>query len=111
MTAATFSGGVEVHRIDAPALPTSGDLEELKTQLLAASKATAEGATQSARVGSIPAGPVARWETLRGDDRTLLYYLPAKDHYVVMTLTTSQRAFDRRANRFELSLSTLRLQP
>ena len=109
VTAASFSNGVELRRVDSDALPTSGNLGELKNQILAASRASAPGEVQSARAGSIPAGPVARWETLQGDDRTLLYYLPANDHYLVLTLTTSPNAFDRKANKLELSLSTLHL--
>jgi hypothetical protein len=105
---AHFSGGVNIYRVDAPALPTSGDLDALKTAILGASKARADGEVKSAKDGTIPSGPVVRWETVGHDEHTLLYYVPARDHYFVLTLTTKEQAFDRRSEKFELSLSSLK---
>jgi len=108
VVAAHFTGGVDVYRVDAPALPTSGDLDALKTAILTASKGSADGEVKSAKDGTIPSGPVVRWETINRDEHSLLYYVPAKDHYFVLTLTTKQAAFDRRSEKFELSLSSLK---
>ena len=51
-----------------------------------------------------------RWDLEGGDDRALLYYLPAKDRYLLFSLTTPRGSFDKRADKFELSLSSVKLQ-
>jgi hypothetical protein len=109
VTVAKFSGGVEVRRVAAEALPTSGDLDALKAALLEASGARADGEVASAKAGTIPLGPVVRWETRSGDDRTLLYYVPAKTRYYVFTLTAAAASFEKRSQKLELSLSSLKL--
>ncbi|MBK7864039.1 MAG: hypothetical protein IPJ65_36630 [Archangiaceae bacterium] len=111
VTVASFSGGVEVRRVPSPALPTSGDLDALKGQLLEASKMRVPANVRSAKEGTIPFGPVVRWDLEGGDDRTLLYYLPSKDAYLLFALTTSKAAFDRRADKLELSLSSVKPAP
>jgi hypothetical protein len=107
---AIFSGGVEVRMVPAPALPTSGDLDALKGQLLGAAKLNLPQNVRSAKDGTIPFGPVVRWDLEGGDDRALLYYLPAKEKYLLFSLTVSKAAFDKRADKFELSLSSVKLQ-
>lgn len=105
---AIFSGGVEVRMVPSPALPTSGDHDELKQQLLDASKLRLPANVRSAKDGTIPFGPVVRWDLEGGDDRALLYYLPAKDRFLLFSLTTSKAAFDKRSDKFELSLSSVK---
>ncbi len=107
---AIFSGGVEVRMVPSPALPTSGDKDELKAQLLSASKLNLPTNVRSAKDGTIPFGPVVRWDLEYADDRALLYYLPAKDKYLLFSITTGKNAFDKRADKFELSLSSVKLQ-
>jgi len=107
---AIFSGGVEVRMVPSPALPTSGDHDALKAQLLQASKLQVPSNVRSAKDGTIPFGPVVRWDLEYADDRALLYYLPAKDKYLLFSITTGKHAFDKRADKFELSLSSVKLQ-
>ena len=107
---AIFSGGIEVRMVPSPALPISGDSDALKTQLLEASKLRMPNTTRSAKDGTIPFGPVMRWDLEYGDDRALLYYLPAKDRYLLFSLTTAKASFDKRADKFELSLSSVKQQ-
>lgn len=107
---ARFTGGVEVRRVNAPAVPMSDGLDVLKTTILAASKATAQGKVKNAKDGTVPAGPVARWELTTPDDHTLMYYMAAKDHYFVMTLTAPEDGFYKRSDKFELSMSSLKLK-
>ena len=52
-------------------------IAQAKTAILAASKATATGKVKNAKDGTVPAGPVARWELTTHDDHTLLYYMAA----------------------------------
>jgi hypothetical protein len=110
VTVARFSGGVEVRLVPSPALPTSGNLDALKAQLLQASNLSAPGGVRSAKDGTIPFGPVVRWDLEGGDDRALLYYLPAREKYLLFSLTTTKAGFDKRADKFELSLSSVKLQ-
>ncbi|MBL8957505.1 MAG: hypothetical protein JNK82_42420 [Myxococcaceae bacterium] len=107
---AIFSGGIEVRMVPAPALPTSGDHDALKAELLKASKLQVPSTVRSAKDGTIPFGPVVRWDLEFADDRALLYYLPAKDRYLLFSLTTAKSAFDKRGDKFELSLSSVKLQ-
>jgi hypothetical protein len=107
---ARFTGGVEVRRVNAPAPPMSDGLDVLKTTILTASKGRAEGKVKNAKDGTVPAGPVARWEITTHDDHTLLYYMAAKDHYFVMTLTAPEEGFYKRSDKFELSMSSLKLK-
>lgn len=107
---ARFSGGIEVRMVPSAALPTSGDLDALRTQLLDASKLRVPANVRSAKDGTIPFGPVVRWDLEGGDDRALLYYLPAKERYLLFALTPPKAAFDRRADKFELSLSSVKPQ-
>ena len=96
--------------VPSAALPTSGDHDALKTALLQASKLSLPSNVRSAKEGTIPFGPVVRWDLEGGDDRALLYYLPAKDKYLLFSLTVGKSAFDKRADKFELSLSSVKLQ-
>jgi hypothetical protein len=96
--------------VPAPALPTSGDLDALRKQLIAATKISVPSDVRSGKEGTIPFGPVVRWDLEYGDDRCLMYYLPAKDKYLVFALTTAKNAFDKRSDKFELSLSSVKLQ-
>jgi hypothetical protein len=105
---AIFSGGVEVRMVPAPALPTSGDLDALRAELIKTSKLSVPQNVRSAKDGTLPFGPVVRWDLEGGDDRALVYYLPAKDRYLLFALTTSKAAFDKRSDKFELSLSSVK---
>jgi hypothetical protein len=107
---ARFTGGVEVRRVNSPAIPMSDGLDALKTAILSASKSSAQGKVKNAKDGTVPAGPVARWELTTPGDHTLLYYMAAKDHYFVMTLTAPEDGFYKRSDKFELSMSSLKLK-
>jgi hypothetical protein len=107
---ASFSGGIDVRMVPQPALPTSGDLDELRTKLLAAAKMSVPAGVRSAKDGTIPFGPVVRWDLEQADDRALLYYLPAKDKYLLFLFSASRASFDKRSDKFELSLSSVKPQ-
>ncbi len=87
-----------------------GDLDALKTTLMASSKLDLPGTTRVGRSGSIPAGPTVRWELESGGSHNLLYYVPSKDRYVLIALTAPAGAFDRKSDQMEMALSTLKLQ-
>jgi len=110
LTSAHFSNGVEVRSVAAKPLPVSSDLEALRTALLTGSGLSAEGQVNVSRTGSIANGPTAYWELSSGSNRTLLYYVPGVDRYVMISLIASAGTFDRKSNQLVLSLSTLRLQ-
>jgi hypothetical protein len=110
LTSARFSNGVEVRSVAAAPLPVSTDLEVLRQALLAATGLAPRGDVRVGRVGSIANGPVAYWELASSADRTMLYYVPGQERYVVISLVASAGTFDRKSNQLVLSLSTLKLQ-
>jgi hypothetical protein len=110
VTTAHFSGGVDVLSVAAAAPETTGDLDALRTGIVASSKIVLNGQVRSQRNGTIPAGQTARWELDTGAQRSILYYLPGKDRYVLIALTAPSAGFDHRSDKLELSLSSLALQ-
>jgi hypothetical protein len=106
---ASFSGGIDIRRVPQPALPIAGD-DQLLQKVLAASRMSAPSQMRSAKDGTLPFGPVMRWDLEQGDDRALIYYLPAKDHYLLIQFSASKAQFDKRSDKFELSLSSVKPQ-
>jgi hypothetical protein len=110
VTTAHFSGGVDVLSIVGAAPDPTGDLDGLRARIIAGSKISLSGEVRSQRNGTIPAGPTARWELESGSQRSMLYYLPAKDRYVLIELTGPKGSFDHSSDKLELSLASLVLQ-
>lgn len=110
VTTAKFSGGVEVLSIAEAPPAIEGDLDKLKAALMSGSKLPVKGELRSGRAGTIPAGKTVRWEMFSGDDKSLIYYVPAKDRYVLLTLTAPASQFNKRSDKLEMSLGSLRLQ-
>ena len=55
-----------------------------------------------------PARPRVRFPG--GAGAAMLYYLPAKDTWLLISYSASRAVFDRRSDKFELSLSSVKLQ-
>lgn len=110
ITTARFSGGIEVRSV-AGAPPQIGeDLNALEAALVTGAKLALTGTIRSGKAGTIPAGQTVRWELYSGDDKSLIYYVPGKDRYVVLTLTAPSKDFNKRSDKLELSMGSLRLQ-
>jgi hypothetical protein len=107
VTTATFSGGVEVRSVTGSVPAPNGDLDQLKAALLTGSKMAAPGEVRMGRQGTIPNGPVVRWEMTNGAQKSLLYYVPGKDRWVLIALTARAGDFDRRSDKLELSMASL----
>jgi hypothetical protein len=110
VTTAHFSGGVDVLSVAATAPETTGDLDALRAAIVASSKIALNGQVRTQRSGSIAAGPTARWELESGGQRSILYYVPGKDRYVLIALRAPSAGFDHRSDKLELSLSSLTLR-
>ena len=111
ITTARFSGGVEVRSVTAAPLPTEGDLDALKATLMTGAKMTMNGATRNGRSGPFPpARPSAGSSTPPAEIRSLLYYVPGKDRYVLISLVAPSAQFNRRSDKLELSMGTLKLK-
>ena len=110
ITTARFSGGVEVRSVKEAPPAIGDDLTALKAALVNGGKLPATGDLRSGRAGTIPAGPTVRWEMYTNDDRSLIYYVPGKDRYVLLTMTAPSKDFNKRSDKMELSMGTLRLQ-
>lgn len=109
VTTAKFTGGVEVRAVEGAAPSTEGDLDALRVKVMEGSKITSPGEVVMGRSGSIPNGPTVRWEMRSGSDRSLLYYVPGNNRYVVITLTAPSAGFDRKSDKFELALASLKV--
>ena len=108
----TFSGGVELHSVDGTPAPLGdeGQLDSLLLTALAGAKVEPLAKRLSGRLGSIPAGKVARWVMAGGGQRALHYYLPLKARYLLVSMTASEEAFGTRESQLDLSLSSLKIE-
>jgi hypothetical protein len=102
---ARFEGGLELRSV--PGTPPS--LEAAPEVVLGAAGVPVPGKVMNTSQGTITAGPVARYEFLRGDTRTLVYFLPRPDRFVLISFTAPERDYGPRSGKVERSLSTLKL--
>jgi hypothetical protein len=102
---ARFQGGLELRSV--PGTPPP--LEAAPEVVLGAAGVPVPGRVVNTSQGTLPAGSVARYELQRGGTRTLVYFLPRPDRFVLVTFTAPERDYGPRSARVELSLSTLRL--
>lgn len=106
-----FSKGVEIHAVTAPPPELDeGKLDALLSTVLGAAGMTPLPTRISGRLGSIPAGPVARWVLAGGGGRALHYYLPNKGRYLVISMTLPEGEFGTAENQLDLAMSTLKLE-
>lgn len=101
-----FSGGVTLTTWARDGMPEADDqhLEDVTKKVV-----PAEVKPISKRAGSLPAGKVVRFVWKEGEQRTLLYYLPAPGQVVVITLTAPEASFGSLENHFDLSLNSLKV--
>lgn len=102
---ARFEGGLELRSVrgETPALAAGPDA------VMAAAGLTVPGSLRKNSEGTLPAGPVARYEFFTaGDSRTLVYFVPRKDGFVLVTFSAPERDYGALSARVERSLSTLR---
>jgi hypothetical protein len=102
---ARFEKGLELRAVKgtAPALDAGPE-----AVLTAAGLEVPGRVVQDSR-GTLPAGPVARYELSRDGARTLVYFLPRKDGFVLVTFSAPERDYGTLSARVERSLSTLKL--
>lgn len=103
---ARFKGGLELRAVRGvpPALDAGPEV------VLGAAGLTVPGRLLQGSEGTLPAGPVARYEfTQSGGARTLVYFVPRKDGFVLVTFSASERDYGALSARVERSLSSLRM--
>lgn len=101
---ARFDGGLELRSVRgaAPALDAG-------PEAVLAAGLKAPGKLLQDTEGTLPAGPVARYEfSQTGGSRTLVYFVPRKDGFVLVTFSAPERDYGALSARVERSLSTLR---
>lgn len=109
---ASFTGGIELRSVQAsPPAIDEGALAPLFQTVTGAAGLQVPGTVTDSRLGSIPAGKVVRWAVRDAGSRSLVYFLPAGDRFLVLRLESPDAGADRRENQFELSLSSLKLLP
>ncbi|AKQ68553.1 hypothetical protein A176_005465 [Myxococcus hansupus] len=102
---ALFEGGLELRSVRGvpPALDAGAEV------VLAAAGLQPPGSLLQGSEGTLPAGPVARYEFSRADGvRTLVYFVPGKDDFVLVVFAAPERDYGALSSRVELSLSSLR---
>ena len=101
-----FSSGLEIRSFDAKPPAIEEDKLEALVQVVSPGAA---GAVISARLGSIDAGKVVRWTLKEEGKRTLVYFLPRPNRYLVISMTASESHYADLENQLELSLSSLKV--
>jgi hypothetical protein len=101
---AHFNGGLELRSVEGkpPALDAPPE------EVLLAAGVPVPGNRVNATQGTLPAGPVARYEFQKGGSRTLVYFLPRPERSVLVLYTAPERDYGPGSSRVELSLSTLK---
>ncbi len=101
---ARFEGGLELRSVEGkpPALDAPPE------QVLGAAGVPVPGRQVNATQGTLTAGPVARYEFQQGTSRTLVYFLPRPERFVLVLYTAPERDYGPGSARVELSLSTLK---
>jgi hypothetical protein len=102
---ARFEGGLELRSV--PGTPPA--LDAAPDAVLGAAGLPVPGTVMTTSQGSITAGAVARYEFKQGDARTLVYFLPRPDRFVLLTFTAPERDFGPRSGKVERALSSLKL--
>lgn len=100
-----FDGGLELRVV--PGLPPR--LDAPAESVLAAASVPVPGRRLSATQGTLPAGAVARYEFQQGTSRTLVYFLPLTNRFVLILYTAPERDYGPGSARVERSLSTLQI--
>lgn len=106
-----FTDGVEIHSVagEVPAIDEA-QLDALLAAVLSRAKLPPLEKRISARIGSVPAGAVARWVLAGGGQRALHYYLPLKGRFLLISLTAPEGSFGTRESQLDLSLSSLKIE-
>lgn len=102
---ARFDGGLEVRSVPGKGAPR---LDSPPEDVLGAAGIPVPGRRLNATQGTLPAGPVARYEFQQGTSRTLVYFLPLEDRFVLVLYTAPERDYGPGSARVERSLSTLK---
>lgn len=100
---ARFEGGLELRSVPG-APPALGAEPEV---VLAAAGVAVPGRRLSADQGTLAAGPVARYEFQEGQVRTLVYFLPRLERFLLLLYSAPERDYGKGSARVERSLSTL----
>lgn len=101
---AHFEGGLELRSVQG----APPKLETAPEEVLGAAGLAVPGRRLNATQGTLPAGPVARYEFQQGTSRTLVYFLPLADRSVLVLYTAPERDYGPGSSRVERSLSTLK---
>ena len=103
---ARFEGGLEVHSVSGLAPKPDAPPEEV---LRAARLATPGQRLLNATQGTLPAGPVTRYEFQQGSTHSLVYVIPRDGRFVLVVYSAPEQDYGPGLARVERSLSSLKL--
>jgi hypothetical protein len=101
---ARFEGGLELRSVEG--VPPK--LEAPPEEVLGAAGLAVPGTRVNATQGTLDAGPVARYEFQKGPSRTLVYFLPRPERFVLVLYSAPERDYGKGSLKVERSLSTLK---
>ena len=101
---ARFEGGLELRMMEGSTPKVTAPMEVI----LASVGVPMPGKRLNATDGTLPTGQVARYEYQQGTSRTLIYFIPLENRYVLVLYTAPERDYGPGSARVERSLSTLR---
>ncbi len=108
---AKFSQGLELRRVDLKLPePTETSVGPMLEQVRAPAAVPQGAQLVSSRVGSIPAGAVARYELKDRGERFLVYVLPRDEQAFLLSLRADEGRFSQLSNTLERSLTTLKVR-
>ncbi|XXF75347.1 hypothetical protein P2318_19995 [Myxococcaceae bacterium GXIMD 01537] len=102
---ARFEGGLEVRAVEGTPLSLDAPVEAV----LGAAGVQVPGRPLNSTQGTLSAGPVARYEFQQDSSRTLVYFLPRAERFLLVLYSAPERDYGADSARVERSLSTLKL--
>lgn len=108
---AVFAEGLAIRSLQgALPSPESTDLKALLARVKEQAHLELPENVTSMKSGTLPAGPVARYELADATSRTLLYVVTGKERALVLSLTAPKDEYSERQNQLERALATLRFR-
>jgi hypothetical protein len=107
---ATFDDGAAWYRLGAAFPLDEATLKDQLPNVLAAAGVAAGGSVGSAKLGTLPAGSVARYELSGGGGHTLVYVIPQGAGTLLLLFRAPSARYGSASAALERSLAQLRLR-
>jgi hypothetical protein len=107
---ATFSNGLEVHSVDKAPPPSEGaTLDALLRRVSTEARVTLADEVLTTRASGGQPGPSVRWVLGDGEVRTIVFYVAARDRYLLFVQRVGEGQYQEAAEEFDRTVDSLRL--